>query len=376
MRIAILADFPLGSIEGGATGRGGGQGCTWLPQLAQSFAAFPEFDIHWIILDRKGAAPMTVKAHGQTFHRIKGTSMSLDLALGNLPTRWTISRRLKQLKPDLVHAWGTELIYPASLQDFNGPTILSMQGVLTEYKRIGGVPDDWRWKRMVAREPSMIRSASIVTSESEWGISKVKEIDPSADCRLVEYGVHPRFFELPWNPDPANPYLIYVGGAGTRKGFDVLMDALAHIPARNWELRLAGDREMEIIVSNSGHQNIKCLGLLPWDEMQRQLQSAWAFVLPTRGDTSPNSVKEARVIGLPVITTVHGGQAGYIKDGVNGRIAVPLDAHNLASAIQDVMTDIDRAKALGAGNHEVDRDYLRPSRTAEAFSKLYHELVE
>lgn len=375
MRIAILADFPLSALEGGATGRGGGQGCTWLPQLAESFASFPEFEIHWVILDRKGKPHTTFKAHGQTFHRIKGSSMTLDLAFANWPTRWTISQSLKQLKPDLVHAWGTELIYPAALRDCECPTILSMQGVLTEYQRIGGLPNDWRWRRMVANEAGMIRSATLVTSESEWGISKVREVHPQATCELVEYGVHPRFFDLAWNPDAEDPGLLFVGGAGPRKGFDVLLDAIELLPNRNWELRLAGDDEMRREVEARGLSKVRCLGLLPWDAMQRELQRAWAFVLPTRGDTSPNSVKEARVIGLPVITTTHGGQAGYIRDGVNGRIVAPLDPRGLANAIEDVMLDLATARRLGAGNHNEDRDYLHPRRTAEGFAKLYQRLT-
>lgn len=374
-RIAILADFPLAALDGGATGRGGGQGCTWLPQLAESFAKYPEFEIHWIILDRKGNLPATFNAYGQTFHRIKGSSFSVDLALGNLPTRRTIHRFLRDLKPDIVHAWGTELIYPAALRDFKGPTILSMQGVLTEYQRIGGIPNDWRWRRMVAREPEMIRSATIVTSESEWGISKVRQIDPAADCRLVEYGAHPRFYEIPWQPDPAVPYLLYVGGAGPRKGFDVLLDALEQLPNRAWELRLAGDDEMRREVERRKLGKVRCLGLLPWDVMQQELQGAWAFVLPTRGDTSPNSVKEARVIGVPVITTLHGGQAGYVKDDINGRIISPLDSGNLATALDDVMGSFERATTLGAGRHQEDRFYLRPERTAEGFAEIYRELT-
>lgn len=374
MRIAILADFPLSALEGAATGRGGGQGCTWLPQLAESFARYPEFEIHWVILDRRGNPPATFHAHGQTFHRIKGSSVSLDLALGNLPTRYAIRKFLRSLKPDLVHAWGTELIYPAALRDFTGPTILSMQGVLTEYQRIGGLPDDWRWRRMVANEPAMIRSATVVTSESEWGIARVKEVHPAADCRLVEYGAHPRFYDIPWQPDPDKPYLLYVGGAGPRKGFDVLLDAVAQLPDRTWELRLAGDDEMKREVEARNLKKVRCLGLLPWDAMQIELQGAWAFVLPTRGDTSPNSVKEARVIGLPVVTTVHGGQAGYIKDRVNGRIVDPLDATGLAEALADVMGSYGRARELGENHHAEDRAYLRPERTAEGFAAIYHDL--
>jgi glycosyltransferase involved in cell wall biosynthesis len=128
-------------------------------------------------------------------------------------------------------------------------------------------------------------------------------------------------------------------------------------------------------VEAAGLEKVRSLGLLPWDEMQRELQGAWAFVLPTRGDTSPNSVKEARVIGVPVITSIHGGQAGYVKDGVNGRIVEPLAAEGLAAALQDVMSTFNRARELGAGRHAEDRAYLRPERTAAGFASIYQELV-
>jgi glycosyltransferase involved in cell wall biosynthesis len=374
-RIAILADFPWSALEGDASGRGGGQGCTWLPQLAQGFADYPEFEIHWVVLDRRKAGATTVEKFGQHFHRLPATSISLDLALSNLPARWILKKFLRRLKPDLVHAWGTELIYPSALRDFNGPTILSMQGVLTEYQRIGGLPDDWRWRRMVAGEPAMIRSATLVTCESEWGIAKVKEVDPSAQCRLVEYGVHPRFYEIPWQPQPDQPYALYVGGAGVRKGFDLLVEAMKLLPDRTWELRLAGDDAMKDEITAAGLSGVRCLGLLPWNEMHRELQGAWAFVLPTRGDTSPNSVKEARVIGVPVITSRHGGQAGYVTDGINGRIVDPLDSPGLATALSDVMSNLNRARELGGGRHEDDRAYLRAERTAAGFADIYRELV-
>ena len=375
-RIAILADFPWGALEGDASGRGGGQGCTWLPQLAASFADYPEFEIHWVVLDRRKAGATTVERFGQHFHRLEATSISMDLALGNLPARWIVKKFLKRLRPDLIHAWGTELIYPAALRDFNGPTVLSMQGVLTEYQRIGVLPVDWRWRRMVAGEPAMIRSATIVTCESEWGIARVKEVDPSANCRLVEYGVHPRFYDVPWQPQQDQPYALYVGGAGTRKGFDLLVEAMKLLPDRTWELRLAGDDEMKVAVETAQLTRVRCLGLLPWDQMQRELQGAWAFVLPTRGDTSPNSVKEARVIGLPVVTSRHGGQAGYVTDGINGRIVDPLEPEALAEALADVMSTLDRARELGERCHAEDRAYLRPELTAGGFAKVYRELLK
>jgi glycosyltransferase involved in cell wall biosynthesis len=375
MRIAILAEFPLSALTSGAMGRGGGQGCTWLPQLALAFQKYEDLEIHWLILDRTIRRTVVTQALGQWFHRVPALKFSVDIALNYLPARFVLKREIRRIKPDIVHAWGTELIYPAALRDFKGPTMLSMQGVLTAYRQIGGLPDNWIWNKMIASESAFIQSSTVVTSESRWGIDKVKEIDPSADCRMVEYGVHPSFYELPWQPDAEAPYGLFVGGADKRKGVDLLIKALQEMPGRTWEMRFAGDPAIQQICDSAGLKNVSCLGMLPWTEMQKQLQGAWCSVLPTRGDTSANSVKEARVIGVPVVASSHGGHAGYIRDGVNGRIVDPLTPENLAEALQDIMSSFERSSSLGHARHEEDRAYLRPERTAEGFAAIYRELA-
>jgi glycosyltransferase involved in cell wall biosynthesis len=78
---------------------------------------------------------------------------------------------------------------------------------------------------------------------------------------------------------------------------------------------------------------------------------------------------------VPVVTTKHGGQAGYIMDGINGRIVEPLDAETLATALADVMSSHERAVALGRGRHQEDREYLHPSRTAEGFAEIYRTVA-
>jgi glycosyltransferase involved in cell wall biosynthesis len=191
----------------------------------------------------------------------------------------------------------------------------------------------------------------------------------------VEYGVHPSFYDLKWCPSPQQPYALFVGGADKRKGVDLLIDSLKLIPDRNWEVRFVGDPAIQLSCDAAQLKNVRCLGLLRWPDMQKQLQGAWCSILPTRGDTSPNSVKEARVIGVPVVTTKHGGQAGYIMDGINGRIVDPLNASNLAAALADVMSSHDRALRLGRGRHQEDRVYLHPRRTAEGFAEIYRELI-
>jgi glycosyltransferase involved in cell wall biosynthesis len=192
---------------------------------------------------------------------------------------------------------------------------------------------------------------------------------------MVEYGVHLGFYQIKWRPDKDQPYVLYVGGNSRRKGLDVLLEAMKLLPRPNWQLRLAGSDSLQNECEAAGIKNFVCLGLLPWDEMQRQLQGAWCSVLPTRGDTSPNSVKEARVVGLPVITTHHGGQAGYIHDRENGFIVDPLTPVSLRNAMDTLMSDYSMIQKMGATHHEKDREYFRPENTAVGFAKIYRDLT-
>lgn len=374
LRIAILAEFPLSALEGGAVGRGGGQGCTWLPQLALAFQEHKDLEIHWVILDRTIRHTVVVEALGQWFHRVPALKLSLDLALNSLPARWILGREVKKINPDLVHAWGAELIYPVALQDFAGPRIFSMQGSLTEYQRIGGLPDDWRWRKMVASEPSIVESATVVTAESPWAAERVRELKADVDCRIVDYGAHPSFHNTEWQPDPARPYVLYVGGGGFRKGTDVLFESLSLLMDRNWDMKFAGDEGLAREISAANLPRTEYLGMLKWHDLLDALSKAWCLVVPTRADTGPTVVKEARVIGLPVIGTVHGGLRDYIRHGETGWVVDPLDPTHLAEGLRAIMNSFETAQRMGKSHHREDKEIFAPELTAGKFAKIYHEL--
>ncbi len=375
MRVAILADFPLSALSGEVTGRGGGQGCTWLPQLALAFEGRKDLEVHWVILDRTIRRTQVEQAFGQHFHRVPAVKFSLDLALDYLPARLVLGREIRRIRPDVVHAWGAELIYPCALRDFDGPTIFSMQGSLTEYRRIGGLPDNWRWRKLAASEAGYVNTATVVTAESIWASERVRDLKPGADCRIVDYGVHPSFYATEWKPDPARPAVIYVGGGGYRKGTEVLFEGLRLLPERGWTVRFAGGEDLRAEVAAADLPGTEYLGMLRWDGLLEELSRAWCLVVPTRCDTGPTVVKEARVIGLPVIGTVHGGLRDYIRHGESGLIVDPLEPKPLAEALGRVMSSFDTAVEMGRSHHEQDRAAFSPELTASRFSEIYRELA-
>ena len=376
-RIAILADFPWRYFDEGATGRGGGQACTWLSQLAEEFARCSAYEIHWLSIDRRSilAGSETRDWGGQFFHRVPGLKMTVDLRMGCLLSRWQLLRELRRIDPDLVHCWGTETPYPLVAGRCAPPVVLSMQGVLGNLQKQGFLPDHWYWNKISALEEGSLRKANLITCESQWAIDRVLEIVPHAVTSQVEYGVNPGFYETTWEPNRENPYVLFVGTLAGYKGVEILLDAIRHIGDRTWTMRFAGDGPLREAVLNCGIPKVEWLGVLPWVELQQQMSKAICLVHPTMADSSPNVVKEARVIGLPVITTVHGGQAGYIRDGENGLLVEPLEAGSLADALSRLMNDHLLAQRMGACRHAEDRAYFRASRTASGFIQIYDEMI-
>jgi glycosyltransferase involved in cell wall biosynthesis len=70
-------------------------------------------------------------------------------------------------------------------------------------------------------------------------------------------------------------------------------------------------------------------------------------VLPSVGcDASSASIKEAMALGVPVVASDIGGARSLIADGVTGLVVPPGDAVALAAALESLMTDRDRARAM------------------------------
>ena len=370
--------MPVSALQEGAAGRGGGHAATWLPQLAHALSKERDLEIFWLTLTGEVTETTLTRLLEQTFYRIPKTPMTVDVLTGYAASRRKLLKVLEEVAPDIVHVWGSETPYPSVLKALSKrsiPTMMSMQGILTEYDRIGSFRGNWRLRLQSRYERGWVRAATVVTSESEWGLAKVRGMAPGVDGRLVEYGVNPSFYDLKWNPDPNHPVALYCGGTDWRKGFDLLMGALMIAPAPRWSCWIAGGGSLPAGQTAKLPHGIEILGNLNWSQLQDRMCRAWALVLPTRADTSPNAVKEARVIGMPVITSRHGGQSGYIRDGENGRIVDPLTAEGLRNAMDALLSDFSLTKSMGMTRHPEDRDYFRPEHTAKGFTSIYRELV-
>jgi glycosyltransferase involved in cell wall biosynthesis len=371
MRVAILANFPLHVIPSLANEfPPTGHYSSWFPPLAEIWARNDGIERLWItfsdtITERKQAVYWN-----QTFIVIpkdKGGRASSFFRKDRL----AIKDCLKELNPDLVHGWGTEDVYALGALESGLPSIISMQGILSYY-----VLRSWinlRTLFQAAMEIFILRKAKAITCESEWAKPIIQRRAPRAKITCVEYGIHPAFFEAKWKPNAAQPVALFVGTVETRKGIQDLLEAFRSPKLAQSTLWVVGTGPL---VNRNLGDRIKWLGRLDPIGLIEVMSKAWCLVLPTRADTSPNVVKEARVIGLPVITTEYGGQSDYIKDGKNGYIVQPGNIARLTDCLHILLSNLDVCRERGEQNWEADRALFRVELTAAKFHKLYSEMIE
>jgi glycosyltransferase involved in cell wall biosynthesis len=120
--------------------------------------------------------------------------------------------------------------------------------------------------------------------------------------------------------------------------------------------------------------NVNWRGRQSAEKVALALEKASGLILPTRADTSPNVVKEARVVGVPVITSPQGGQTTYLADGEDGFLVPCQKTQVLINAILKLSNNPELVRQMGNLGKDRYRDKLLSLRTADKFIKIYKSI--
>lgn len=331
MKVALLAPYPVASLEAVPGTAESGHHATWLPRISRLLEDQPGLEIHWVTFTKACREPRVIEERGQRFHLLPRKSLALQMLTSFLSERRTLRRILEQIRPDLVHGWGTEDVYGYAVTDWPGPAVLSMQGILTACCR--ACPQPWLMRVQAWHERRVLRRVARLTVESGWGREQLRPLAPQAEISLLEYGVNEALFERIRRPD-SQPLALFVGTLSRLKGVDILLEAFRDPRLADVRLVLLGDGPMRREAGSHGG-NVHFLGHRPHEEVWDWMSRSWCLVHPSRADTSPNAVKEATSMGLPVIASRNGGQFRYVNPR-SGRLLDELSVPALICAIEAV----------------------------------------
>ena len=370
----MLCNFPLHTLENSPTRFLQGQHATsWLVDLPEAFSKIQALEMHWITLSDQVEKEMTFSADGALFH-VLPTSKHGRASSFFVCDRRRIKECINKVRPDVVHGWGTEDVYALAAVTSGYPHLISMQGILSAL-----ILKSWMHPReyfQALLELYCLRKAQVITTESEWGAAVVRRRRGNKPVEVVEYGVQKTFFSTHREPAAENNFTIFVGSIRAGKGIQDLIEAFRSPALSSSELVVIGgvDGEWAKKLQKSAPPNIRWLGRKTAEETAEYMAKAWCLALPTRADTSPNVVKEARVIGLPVITTRNGGQASYVQDGEDGYFVECGDIKGLVQKLKIVLGSLATTEKLGREGQKRYRELFTPDQTADRFQSLYRKV--
>jgi glycosyltransferase involved in cell wall biosynthesis len=158
-------------------------------------------------------------------------------------------------------------------------------------------------------------------------------------------------------PNPIRPTgpinLLAVGALVPRKGYDVLVEALARLVDLDWQLVIAGDctRDREVagaiatrVVLLRLSPRLRLAGAVDDDELGRLYREADMFVLSTRHEGYGMAFAEAIAHGLPIVGTRVGAIPETVPEGA-GILVPPDDVGALAAALRTMISDREQRAA-------------------------------
>lgn len=318
-----------------------------------------------------------------------------------------IQLAVEEIKPDLLHVWGTEnywgLLTARSL--LSGPALLEMQGIkyacakvfygglsLAERLRcIGplevlrphcfimfGKQEFERWGKF---EKEMLLKHRFISTQSDWVRAQVRAVNH--ECTLFKTGIALRkeFTESKqWSPlnnlDSHFPQIFTsTSSAAAYKGLHVLLRALALIKKKypqivlniagrqlgQWGTRSGYSRWLLREANKLGIKNhIRWLGPLDADGILQQFYKASVLVVPSFVESYCLSLAEAMMVGVPTVVSYAGALPEMARDDESTLYFSPGDVEMCAWQIERLLCDhslarriSERARSIGIERNSV-----------------------
>jgi colanic acid/amylovoran biosynthesis glycosyltransferase len=198
---------------------------------------------------------------------------------------------------------------------------------------------------------------------------------------------NPSGFELrrftPGNPSDSAAHFLAVGRLVQKKAPHLTILAFSELLRRHPQarLRIIGDGPLmgicrDLLAGLQIGNHVELLGVQPHDVVQREMQSARAFVqhsvIAASGDSegTPKTILEAGASGLPVVATRHGGIPDVVIEGETGFLVDERDVAGMAEQMLRLAHDPALAASLGRRAVDHVRKLYTVDQSLERLSRI------
>lgn len=292
-----------------------------------------------------------------------------ELDLGSLSSPWTwirlrsIRRRIREGRFDLIQTYMCDagILGPLVARKLGIPVIVARRDMGFWYtpKLLGAM-----------RRTSRLAAGYVANSDAVRGLTIATEHVPPDDVAVVRNGHDLASFDLPRDPAtrgrlgiPADARLVgLLANFKPLKRHADLVDALERLATKHPRLHVAfyGGGESDEVMARAKakgladrvHLHFVVGGAVP------ALKELEIGVLCSESEGFSNAILEYMGCALPVVATAVGGNPELVEDGRTGILYAVGDVDALARALDALLSDPVRAKAMGAaGRARVEAEF-------------------
>ncbi len=217
-----------------------------------------------------------------------------------------------------------------------------------------------------------LASARFAAVCTRAGAEHLRQISPACAEKVLcaPHGIEAGTIAFRECTPPDAPLILAVGRMVEKKGFGILLDALAILRAQDFDFQaqILGDGPLrEQLMARRDHLGLQsCVrlpGAMTQNEVMDIMRAASCLAVPSLvaqdGDRDglPNVVLEAAACGLPLVAT----RAGAIEEFVDektGWLCRPGNAESLAESLRALFTDEENTRArCREARKKVERDF-------------------
>lgn len=336
-------------------------------------------------LRRRGErAALAAQPRGELFRRVSSEPDLHALALrGDLDpvAAWRLSRLVRRLAPDVIHAHDAHAVAVASLaRSLAGPrsTPPLIASRRVDFHIRGNAFSRWKYRRV---DRFICASAAIRDMLTGDGVPPERAcvvhegIETDRIERAPALDLH-RELDLP----AGCPIVGNVAALVPHKGQRHLVDAAAHVVREIPDARvlIVGAGELaDALALQVERLRLDGKVILTGfrSDVPSVLKGLDLFVMSSVTEGLGTSVLDAMAAGLAVVGTRAGGIPESIVDGETGLLAPAADARALARAIVALLRDAPRRRALGAAGRERARAAFSAERMVEETAAVYADVI-
>jgi glycosyltransferase involved in cell wall biosynthesis len=359
--------------------------------LLQGFATISDLEVHVISCVQKNVISPNKLADNIWYHSLHVPKFGW-LRTGYQGCIRAVRKKLREIKPDIVHGQGTERDCAISAVLSPYPRLLTIHGNLRLIKKqVGFRPFSAMWLQsylegvVVPQFDGVICITNYTREAIEHEVPKTWVVPNAVDPSFLELGQQ-RFSDGGSRPSTIDsrspcPIILCVANIDERKNQNAFIRALDPLAKKmSFEVRFFGvcgasdyAREFRELIESRPWCHYG--GMLRREELLNQFEQADMLVLPTHEDNCPMVVLEAMASGVPVMASRVGGVPDLIDGVRTGLFCDPCDPESFRVGVKKVLEDREHAQRMASAAHDDAMRRFHPKVIASKHLEIYREVL-